>query len=84
MEAVDITTSATLYRSNSVAYVTGALDSGEMVAEGSLGDLVERAINDVPEDGLWRYVIATDQDPPRLFKSSQIIDLAAALGIERS
>lgn len=84
METVDVTTSATLYRSNAAAFVPGALDSGQMVAEGPLGDLVERAINDGPDDGLWRYVIATDQNPPRLFKSAQILDLASALGIEQS
>lgn len=78
------TISATLYRSNAAAFVSGALDSGSMIAEGHLGDLVQRAIEDGSKDGIWRYIIATDQDPPRLFKSSQIIDLVTELGIEQS
>jgi len=80
---VNVTTGATLYRSNAVAFVSGSLDSGLMIAEGSLGEIVQGAIGNGSEDGLWRYVIVTDQDPPRLFKSSQIIDLAKELGIEQ-
>ncbi len=81
MGTVNIDTNATLYRSNAASYVSVAVDSGIMIAEGSLGDLIQRAMGNGSEDGLWRYVIATDQDPPRLFKSSQIVDLATELGI---
>lgn len=84
MKTVTVTTEATLYRSNASTFLSGALDSGVMIAEGSLGELVRRAIGNGVKDGLWRYVIATDQDPPRLFKSSQIADLAVKLRIEHS
>lgn len=83
MVSVNISTEATLYRSNSSTLLADAFDSSQIVLEGCVGDLVQRVIDNGAEDGLWRYMIATNQDPPRLFKSAQILDLAATLGIER-